>query len=46
MNSNKTEIAKNAAKDAIIKTIENKFDIYKTACELSKKYGHPKKSEQ
>lgn len=42
MNHNKTDIAKEAAKDAIIKTIENKFDILKTAVELSKKYGNSK----
>lgn len=37
--SNKWELVKNSAIDAVTKTLDNRFDILKTAKELNDKYS-------
>ncbi|WP_195571754.1 hypothetical protein [Paenibacillus sp. 1001270B_150601_E10] len=39
MSNDKWEQMKNAATDAVSKTISNNFDVIKTAQELNDKYG-------
>lgn len=40
--SDKIQEIKNAAKDAVTKTLDNNFNVIKTAKELNDKYGNKK----